>query len=86
MANGPTTPAKEVVGTTAALNDFARRVLQCLTARLKRNWMQKRKLDKRDGLNVTFPALLLFAQTGTLERLARPSHLAGQFCVSQSLP
>jgi hypothetical protein len=27
MANGPTTPAKDVVGTKAALDDFTRRIL-----------------------------------------------------------
>lgn len=35
LANGPTTPAKEVVGTTAALNQFTRRILAVPHTRIK---------------------------------------------------
>ena len=35
MANGPTTPAKDVVGTTAALNEFTRRILAVPHSRIR---------------------------------------------------
>jgi hypothetical protein len=35
LANGPTTPAKDVVGTTAALNQFTRRILAVPHSKIK---------------------------------------------------
>jgi hypothetical protein len=35
MANGPTTPAKDVVGTKAALDEFTRRILAVPHSRIK---------------------------------------------------
>ncbi len=35
MANGPTTPAKDVVGTTAALDNFTRRILAVPHSKIK---------------------------------------------------
>lgn len=35
MANGPTTPAKDVVGTTAALDRFTRRILAVPSSKIK---------------------------------------------------
>jgi hypothetical protein len=35
MANGPTTPAKDVVGTTAALDQFTRRILAVPHSKIK---------------------------------------------------
>jgi len=35
MANGPTTPAKDVVGTKAALDEFTRRILAIPHSKIK---------------------------------------------------
>lgn len=35
MANGPTTPAKDVVGTAAALDEFTRRLLAVPHSKIK---------------------------------------------------
>lgn len=46
MANGPTTPAKDVVGTKAALDEFTRRILAVPHSRIKAA-LEAEKQEKR---------------------------------------
>ncbi len=46
MANGPTTPAKDVVGTTAALNEFTRHILAVPHSKIKAA-LEAEKVGKR---------------------------------------
>jgi hypothetical protein len=46
MANGPTTPAKDVVGTKAAFDEFTRRILAVPHTRIKAA-LDAKKLEKR---------------------------------------
>lgn len=49
MANGPTTPAKDVVGTTAALDQFTRRILSVPHSTIKAK-LDAEKAAKRTSL------------------------------------
>jgi hypothetical protein len=53
MANGPTTPAKDVVGTTAALDNFVRQILavphSAIKAKLDQEKAAKRTRSRRSA-------------------------------------
>jgi len=80
MPRSPSIPAKDVVGNTQALTNLMRRLIAVPHAEIK----TKLDADRREAnVYARFPRPCLFFD-GTLQRL-RFSHLAGQFCISQSV-
>ena len=53
MANGPTTQAKDVVGTTAALDSFTRRILAVPSSQIKAA-LEAEKTGKRTSPKRSF--------------------------------
>lgn len=49
LANGPITPAKDVVGTTAALDTFTRRILQVPYSAIKAKLEAEKRTPKRSA-------------------------------------
>lgn len=83
MLKLPSISAKIETGDSDRFTDFMRKLVQVPPSEPN----LKKKKRRRELLSVLHPAVLSTGPTGSLERLGiRLLQLAGQFCVTESLP
>jgi hypothetical protein len=92
MANGPTTPAKDLVGTTAAINEFKRRMMSVPSSAIKTK-LDAERAEKQTPMDGALPLGLqrrglryLFKQMRPVARRRSDLMIFRQrFCVTSSV-